>query len=93
MTTLGFALVDADVAAAAAVGARRRASTPGRPIVVRPRRSTPGSAYYYFALVVLVLIASLLARNVRRSGLGRLLVAVRDNEDDARAFTVPAPAW
>ena len=34
--------------------------------------------------------ALLLARNIRRSGFGRLLVAIRDNEDNARAFTVRA---
>jgi len=36
------------------------------------------------------LLAFLLARNVRRSGFGRLLIAIRDNEDNARAFTVRA---
>ena len=61
---------------------------PGRPIV----GDTPldsGRLYYWFALPVLV-IATLLARNVRRGGFGRLLLAVRDNEDAARAFTVRA---
>ena len=48
-----------------------------------------GRAYYYLALVVL-LLAMLVARNIRRSGLGRVLVAVRDNEDNARAFAVRA---
>jgi ABC-type branched-subunit amino acid transport system ATPase component/ABC-type branched-subunit amino acid transport system permease subunit len=61
---------------------------PGRPIVLGRALDT-GRAYYYFVLVVLVLMF-ILARNVRRGGLGRLLVAVRDNEDNARAFTVPA---
>ena len=46
-----------------------------------------GRSYYYFALGALVL-CTLLAHRVRRSGFGRLLVAVRDNEDNARAFTV-----
>ena len=63
---------------------------PGRPIVFGRALDT-GRSYYYFVLAVLVLM-TLLARNVRRSGLGRLLVAVRDNEDNARAFTVPARA-
>lgn len=61
---------------------------PGRPIV----GDTPidsGRLYYWFALPVLVL-ATLLARNVRQGGFGRLLVAVRDNEDAARAFTIRA---
>lgn len=50
---------------------------------------TSGKAYYYFAAGLLVLSAWI-ARNVRRSAFGRLLVAVRDNEDAARAFTVRA---
>ena len=61
---------------------------PGRPIVGDTPLDT-GRLYYWFALPVLVL-ATLLARNVRRGGFGRLLVAVRDNEDAARAFTVRA---
>ncbi len=61
---------------------------PGRPIVNGAALDT-GKRYYYFVLAVMVL-AFLFARNIRRGGLGRLLVAVRDNEDNARAFTVPA---
>ncbi|MGH2730898.1 MAG: ABC transporter permease subunit, partial [Actinomycetota bacterium] len=48
-----------------------------------------GRSYYYFALSILVLML-LIARNIRRSGFGRVLTAVRDNEDNARAFTVRA---
>jgi ABC-type branched-subunit amino acid transport system ATPase component/ABC-type branched-subunit amino acid transport system permease subunit len=48
-----------------------------------------GHKYYYFALTLFVLML-ILARNIRRSGFGRLLVAIRDNEDNARAFTVRA---
>ena len=36
------------------------------------------------------MITMWLARNVRRSGIGRRLVSIRDNEDNARAFTVRA---
>jgi ABC-type branched-subunit amino acid transport system ATPase component/ABC-type branched-subunit amino acid transport system permease subunit len=61
---------------------------PGRPIVGNVPLDT-GKLYYAFALPVLVLTV-VLARNVRRGGFARLLVAVRDNEDAARAFTVPA---
>jgi ABC-type branched-subunit amino acid transport system ATPase component/ABC-type branched-subunit amino acid transport system permease subunit len=61
---------------------------PGRPIVLGRALET-GRDYYWVALLVTVLMV-LLARNVRRSGFGRLLVAIRDNEDNARAFTVPA---
>ncbi len=49
----------------------------------------PGRSYYYFALVVFVVLF-LIARNVRTTGFGRLLTAVRDNEDVARAFALPA---
>ena len=65
---------------------------------VQPGRPRPfglildtGRSYYYFALVVL-LVAILIARNIRRSGFGRVLIAVRDNEDNARALTVGATA-
>jgi ABC-type branched-subunit amino acid transport system ATPase component/ABC-type branched-subunit amino acid transport system permease subunit len=59
---------------------------PGRPIVFGKVLDT-GKLYYPFAFGLL-LVALLIARNVRRSGFGRLLVAIRDNEDNARAFTV-----
>jgi len=48
-----------------------------------------GKKYYYFALGVL-LLGLWMARNVWTGGLGRCLRAVRDNEDAARSFTVPA---
>jgi len=59
---------------------------PGQPVVFGHPLDT-GHSYYYFALVLFI-FALVLARNVRRSGFGRLLVAVRDNEDAARAFAV-----
>jgi ABC-type branched-subunit amino acid transport system ATPase component/ABC-type branched-subunit amino acid transport system permease subunit len=61
---------------------------PGRPII-NGYALTSGKSYYLMALCVLV-VCYWLARNVRNSGLGRRLIAVRDNEDNARAFTVPA---
>ncbi|HWC33597.1 MAG TPA: ATP-binding cassette domain-containing protein [Mycobacteriales bacterium] len=61
---------------------------PGRPIVFGHALFT-GRAYYPFAFAIL-LVAIVISRNVRRSGFGRLLVAIRDNEDNARAFTVRA---
>ena len=63
---------------------------PGQPTVFGHHLDT-GRSYYYFALALLLMCA-LVARNIRRSGFGRLLVAVRDNEDNARAFTVSAAA-
>ncbi|TMC47776.1 MAG: ATP-binding cassette domain-containing protein [Chloroflexi bacterium] len=59
---------------------------PGRP-VIGSLVFTSSKAYYYFALAFLVL-GTWIAANVRRGGLGRLFVAIRDNEDAARAFTV-----
>ena len=47
-----------------------------------------GRSYYYVSLIVFALLF-LIARNVRRTGFGRLLLAVRDNEDAARAFALP----
>ena len=38
----------------------------------------------------MLVLTVLLARNVRQGGFGRLLTAVRDNEEAARAFTVRA---
>jgi ABC-type branched-subunit amino acid transport system ATPase component/ABC-type branched-subunit amino acid transport system permease subunit len=61
---------------------------PGRPIVGDTALDT-GKLYYAFGLPILVLTV-LLARNVRNGGFGRLLTAVRDNEEAARAFTVRA---
>ncbi len=63
---------------------------PGRPIIFDHALDT-GHQYYYVGLVTL-LFALLLARNIRAGGIGRRMVAVRDNEDAARAFTVPATA-
>ncbi len=63
---------------------------PGRPILFGTTLDT-GKSYYFVGVATLV-VAVLLVRNVRSSGLGRVLVAVRDNEDAARAFTVPATA-
>jgi len=47
-----------------------------------------GKRYYLFALVP-VAVAFGLARNVWRSGIGRRLRAIRDNENAAKAFTIP----
>jgi ABC-type branched-subunit amino acid transport system ATPase component/ABC-type branched-subunit amino acid transport system permease subunit len=48
-----------------------------------------GRAYYLFSLVCLG-AAGVFVWNLRRAGLGRVLLAVRDNEDNARAFAVSA---
>jgi ABC-type branched-subunit amino acid transport system ATPase component/ABC-type branched-subunit amino acid transport system permease subunit len=87
VTTLGFALATPAwlLAQPWMLGDGR---DPGAPIFFDTRLDT-GHTYYYFALTLFVL-SLVLARNIRRSGFGRLLVAVRDNEDNARAFTVNA---
>jgi ABC-type branched-subunit amino acid transport system ATPase component/ABC-type branched-subunit amino acid transport system permease subunit len=61
---------------------------PGQPIVFGRALDT-GHEYYYFALTLFVVML-VMVHNLRRSGFGRLLVAIRDNEDNARAFTVKA---
>ena len=48
-----------------------------------------GRHYYWFVLAVFVVVFWA-TRNLARSGFGRRLVALRDNEDQARAFTVSA---
>lgn len=89
VTTLAFALATpaAIIAHPALLG---DGVDPGRPIVFGYPLDT-GKAYYFAGLATL-LVALLLARNIRSSGFGRLLIAVRDNEDNARAFTVGATA-
>jgi ABC-type branched-subunit amino acid transport system ATPase component/ABC-type branched-subunit amino acid transport system permease subunit len=62
--------------------------TPGRPSIGSLHFDT-GRSYYVMALVVTA-IGVWLARNVWTGGLGLRLRALRDNEDAARAFTVPA---
>lgn len=61
---------------------------PNRPRIFGHTLET-GRSYYGVGLFCLFVIM-ILAWNVRRTGLGRLLIAVRDNEDNARAFTVRA---
>ena len=46
---------------------------------------------YYLLSVGLLAFALFLARNLRKRGPGRVLIALRDNEDAARALSVSAP--
>jgi ABC-type branched-subunit amino acid transport system ATPase component/ABC-type branched-subunit amino acid transport system permease subunit len=57
------------------------------PLIVAGVSLDGGRRYYYLALAVFVLLF-LIARNIRRTGFGRLLLATRDNEDAARAFGI-----
>lgn len=61
---------------------------PGRPIILGYELDT-GKKYYLFALSVSAIVM-FLTRNVWKGGIGRRLRAVRDNEDGARAFALPA---
>ncbi|HUC04565.1 MAG TPA: ATP-binding cassette domain-containing protein [Acidimicrobiales bacterium] len=85
VTTLAFALVVPDwlLGQSWLLGQGR---DPGQPVLFGYRIRT-GHGYYDLALVLFVLCL-LVVRNVRRSGFARLLVATRDNEDNARAFSV-----
>jgi ABC-type branched-subunit amino acid transport system ATPase component/ABC-type branched-subunit amino acid transport system permease subunit len=87
VTTLGFALATPAwlLPQSWMLGDGR---TPGAPIVFGHALDT-GHSYYYFALALFAL-SIVVVRNIRRSGFGRLLVAIRDNEDNARAFTIKA---
>ena len=42
----------------------------------------------YWVVLVLLVVVFIAVRNISRSGFGRRLIALRDNEDQARAFTV-----
>ncbi|MEZ5220574.1 MAG: ATP-binding cassette domain-containing protein [Ilumatobacteraceae bacterium] len=61
---------------------------PGQPVIGNLRLDT-GRRYGVLSVGVLLVVLTV-AWNVRRSGLGRRFVAVRDNDAGARAFTVPA---
>jgi ABC-type branched-subunit amino acid transport system permease subunit len=47
----------------------------------------PQRTYYYLCLVALI-VTVFVMRRIRHSGIGRALIAVRDNEQGAAAFTV-----
>ena len=85
VTTLGFALL-ASYWGLSEPWALGEGVAPTPPEIFGIQFVTAKS-YYYLALGVL-LIALLIAWNTRRLGLGRALMAIRDNEDNARAFTV-----
>ena len=87
VTTLGFALVTSSWLAPQS-WALGEGGKPGRPALFNHELDT-SKEYYYFVLAILCLML-LLAGNVRRGGIGRLLIAVRDNEDGARSFTIRA---
>ncbi len=72
----------------------RPALTGGDTIVRLPRAKWGESldlssqrSYYYLSVIALGVVAFVLGR-IRRSGIGRSLIAVRDNESNAAAFTI-----
>ena len=85
VTTLGFAVAMSDWALSQSWALGSGVVPPA--LGVAGKALDTGRSYYYFALVVFVGLF-LIARNVRTTGFGRLLLAVRDNEDAARAFAL-----
>lgn len=88
VTTLGFAvLVSGWLLSDRRLGLPNAMSTH----IVRPSilgiRLAPQRSFYYFALIVLA-VAVVLCTNLRRSGVGRALIAVRDNETTAAALGI-----
>src|SRR5207302_10129381 len=67
-----------------------RAKSTGRPSIGGLTFDT-SKRYYYFVFTFVVL-AFLFAWNVWRGGVGRRMRAVRDNENAARSFAIPATA-
>ena len=87
VTTLGFALM-AEKWLYQQSWAMGDGVDTGRPIIGSFVLDN-GRRYYYFAFGIL-LVALWLTQNIRRSSFGQSLVALRDNEEAARAFTIPA---
>ena len=90
MITLGFQIM-----ATAWLFPQNRLSTartPGsinlrRPYIFTWNMKNDKTAYYYVCLVAAIIVMFIVSR-VRASGIGRSLIAVRDNEPSASAFTV-----
>ena len=88
VTTLGFAVaVDSWVVRRPIfVGDNTAVATVSRPSL-GPIDFRSQTAYYYLCLAVLV-IAALMIGRLRRTGIGRSWIAVRDNPNSASAFTI-----
>jgi ABC-type branched-subunit amino acid transport system ATPase component/ABC-type branched-subunit amino acid transport system permease subunit len=85
-TTLGFALVTS-VWLLQQPWLLGSGVDPGRPKLGSFIFDT--SRRYYWVSLIAFALAFALAVNVRRGGVGRMLLAVRDNENQARAFGIP----
>lgn len=88
VTTLAFALAAESWLLRQPVAFGGSGVNPGRPVVGTWVADT--AKRYYLVVLVVFAVALWLAWNVRRSGFGRLLVAVRDGEPQARAFGIRA---
>jgi ABC-type branched-subunit amino acid transport system ATPase component/ABC-type branched-subunit amino acid transport system permease subunit len=86
VTTLGFALVTGEWLLDQGWALSASGVTPPQPVLFGRLLGT-GRSYYYVALAAF-LVALAVAWNTRRLSLGRALLAIRDNEENARAFTV-----
>ena len=87
VTTLGFALAAGSWFFQAFDIFRPRGAIL-RPVIFGVFDVTSERNYYYVCLIALVL-TMLAARNLRNSRIGRVLIALRDNEKGAQAFGVP----
>jgi ABC-type branched-subunit amino acid transport system ATPase component/ABC-type branched-subunit amino acid transport system permease subunit len=57
------------------------------PIIGRHDLATDKDAYYYMCFVALLVVIAIVS-HLRRTGIGRSLIAVRDNDNNAAAYTV-----
>jgi ABC-type branched-subunit amino acid transport system ATPase component/ABC-type branched-subunit amino acid transport system permease subunit len=89
VTTLGFALAT-PIWLLAQPWMLGDGKDPGKPVGWPFHGPLDTGREYYYCALALFTVALVLAWNIRRSGFSRLLVAIRDNEDNARAFAVRA---
>ena len=72
------------------------ASTDGSDLPFVPGKlfslSFPGQRTYYYVVLVILAVVLLIANRFRDSGIGRSIMAVRDNENAASAYRV-RPVW
>jgi len=57
------------------------------PIIGRYDLATDKDAYYYLCFIALLVVIAIVS-HLRRTGIGRSLIAVRDNDNNAAAYTV-----
>ncbi|MFM8303722.1 MAG: ABC transporter permease subunit [Actinomycetota bacterium] len=93
--TLGFALAVSDFvllqkrlnASFTGYGTRLVPPVIDLPVIGRFDLASDKQAYYYFCFAALLVVIAIVA-HLRRTGIGRSLVAVRDNDNNASAYTV-----